>query len=87
MGRTPQFDLELDHRFSWGEIQLLLTLREGRVARADVYSDALDAELPALLQGLLEGAPLSADALADALACSENPQVQDIAAWLRTESV
>lgn len=87
IGRTPKFDIELDNRFAWGGIQLLLTLREGKIETANVYSDAIDAELPALLTGLLEGQKFSARDLSDALSISENEQVRDIADWLASESL
>lgn len=46
MGQTPQFDIELDNRFPWGGVQMLITLNEGRVADLQAYSDALDVGLP-----------------------------------------
>ncbi len=85
MGKTPHFDMELDTRFPWGDIQLLLSLDQGRVAKAEVYSDVLDPDLPGRLAALLEGCPFSAAAMADALGGQEAEQLRDIAAWLREE--
>lgn len=87
VGQTPQFDIELDHRFDWGGIQLLLRLNDGRISSLDIYSDAMDAELPGVLQGLLEGTKFSSQELTEALRFSENPQVQDIARWLAEEKL
>ena len=87
MGQTPQFDLELDTRFPWGGVQLLLSLEDGRIAHLDVYSDAIDAELPALLRGLLEGCRFGSEAMAGALRCAENPQIQDIRQWILDEKL
>lgn len=87
IGQTPHFDLELDNRFDWGGIQLLLTQKEGRISKAEIYSDAMDAELPDLLRGLLEGQKFSSQDMAEALRRVENPQVQDVAAWLAAEQL
>ena len=85
LGATPQFDLELDRRFDWGGIQILLTSRDGLVEKADVFSDALDPELPPLVQGLLTGCRVSSADMAAALRRCDNGQVQDIAAWIEQE--
>ena len=87
LGQTPQFDLELDTRFPWGGVQMLLTLNEGRIAGLQVYSDTLDTGLPELLQGLLVGAKFGSAPMAEALRYSDNEQVRDIAAWLREENL
>lgn len=80
MGRTPPFDLELEERFPWGGVQLLLTLAEGRVSRLTVYSDAMDAALPERLRGLLTGRRM--DELSEPLRAEGDPQLADLAAWL-----
>lgn len=85
MGRTPPFDLELEERFSWGGIQLLLTLEGGRVSGLEVYSDAMDATLPEQLRGLLLGRRL--DMLPEILHGAENPQLRDLADWLASGPV
>ena len=87
LGQTPQFDLELDTRFPWGGVQMLLTLNEGRIAGLQVYSDTLDTGLPELLQGLLVGAKFGSAPIAEALRYSDNEQVRDIAVWLRDENL
>lgn len=53
-GRTPEFDVEIDHRFSFGELQLKLKLRNGIVCGVHAYTDSLDAGLPEELAKLLE---------------------------------
>lgn len=87
MGQTPKFDIELDTRFDWGGVQLLLSLDEGRIAHAGIYSDAMDAELPAQLRGLLEGLRFGSGPMAEALRFSENPQIQDVARWIEKEGL
>lgn len=87
MGMTPGFDLELDTRFPWGGIQLLLTLRDGRIHGIQTYTDALDTTLPAQLELKLRGVKFGSAAMAEALRFSDNPQILDIAQWLETEKL
>ena len=55
LGNTPRFDARIENRFSWGNIQIFMTLRQGRVDSADVYSDAIDADLADEVKALLAG--------------------------------
>lgn len=41
-GEAPAFDLEINDKFDWGEIQLHFQLEDGLIRRAAVYSDAMD---------------------------------------------
>lgn len=78
LGKTPAFDLELDPRFEWGGVQLLLTLREGLVEKLEVYSDAMDPELAQKIREALTGCRFESRALHDALA-GISP---DLADWI-----
>lgn len=80
VGKTPPFDLELEERFPWGGVQLLLRLEAGRVSGLEVYSDAMDAELPERLRALLTGWRI--DQLPEPLRAAGEPQLTDIAGWL-----
>lgn len=80
MGKTPPFDLELEERFPWGGVQLLISLEGGRVSGLEVFSDAMDVTLPEQLRGLLLGRQL--DLIAEVLRGTENPQLRDIAGWI-----
>ncbi len=82
LGKTPEFDLELDTRFDWGGVQLLLKLKEGRVAQVSAYSDAMDAELSATLQTRLTGQICSSRSLHDALTGTADSHLEDIARFL-----
>lgn len=87
IGQTPQFDLELDCRFDWGGVQLLLTTNEGRIAALELYSDALDAELPQVVRGLLLGCRCSSKDMYDALRVLDNPQVQALAQFILEQNI
>lgn len=82
LGETPRFDVEIENRFPWGGVQLLLTLRKGAVAEVRVFSDALDADLPEEIRSRLVGVAYGAETMANALMQSEKEQVREFADWL-----
>lgn len=45
LGKSPAFDISVNNRFSWGEIEVGLVLRRGIIQSAAVYSDALEEDL------------------------------------------
>ena len=87
LGKTPSFDLELDPRFPWGGVQILLTLKNGVVAQAEVYSDALDTELAVEIRQRLTGCRFGSRDLADALLCAEKEQVQQVGQYLLEQNL
>lgn len=84
LGRTPSFDAEIENRFPWGNVQVLLNLRRSRVEKAKVYSDAIDADLPEEIERLLMGADYGSASLANALLASEKEQIRDLADYIRS---
>ncbi len=54
-GETIPFEREVSRRFPWGEVQIQLAVKNGRVEQARVYSDAMDPEWATLLKQALEG--------------------------------
>lgn len=87
LGRTPVFDLEVDTRFAWGGVQLLLTLREGRVDNVEAFSDALDADLSEELRSRLTGCCFGSRAMYEALRPSQKEQIRDVAQWLLEQNL
>ena len=82
LGKTPSFDLELDPRFVWGGVQMLLTLKNGRVERAEVYSDAIDADLAEEVRQRLTGCRFGSRFLCDALQASDKEQVREVGQFI-----
>lgn len=81
-GQTPRFDITLETRFPWGGVELLLTNREGRVAEARVFSDAMDTEFIDCVVKALVGAPYTRDGLCASLHAMHCPEGDDLANWV-----
>lgn len=86
LGKTPGFDVELDARFPWGGVQLLLTLKNSVVAEAQVYSDAMDPDLAEEIKEKLTGCRFSSEELAEALG-TEKETLRDLGAFLLEEGL
>jgi len=78
-GETPRFDVSMERRFPWGGVELMLTLKNGKVERAAIYTDSMDENLSDKLRDALEGAEYGR-AMTDRLGF--NPDIQD---WLNGE--
>ena len=74
LGRFSGFSYTIDRRFSFGGLAFHLSVDNGQVIDAKVYSDAMDAswvqEIERNLQGLAFASPAIADAIPDSL---QNP--------------
>lgn len=82
LGKTPRFDLEIENRFSWGNVQMLLTLRQSRVDELDVYSDAIDVDLAQEVRERLLGVKFGSRSMAEALSVSEKEQIRELAEYV-----
>ncbi len=61
-GRSPKFDISIKCRFSWGGIELQLSLKDARITEAQLFSDAMDADFISSIAPYLTGVPFhSAD--------------------------
>ena len=86
-GRTPRFDITLSQRFPWGQVELLLSLKDGRVTGAQCYTDAMDTDLAQRVSGLLTGSVFTASALAGCFQSSTAAQEMDLARWLSQQAL
>ena len=87
LGKTPAFDLELDTRFPWGGVQLQFTLRNSLVERIDIWSDAMDPELPTEITDRLTGVRFGSRSLCDALMGSEKEQIRAVGQFLLAQGL
>jgi len=83
LGNTPRFDAEIENRFAWGNVQIQLTLKNGAVEDAQVYSDAIDTEIASEIRSLLIGAQFGAKTLANRLMMfTQKEQIREVAAYI-----
>lgn len=77
-------DINLFHRFGWGEFQLCAAVRNGYMSNVRAYSDAMECDFVNRLPQRLEGVRYSAQALASAVfaAGGDQQMVSDIANFL-----
>ena len=78
-GETPRFDVSMEKRFPWGGVELMLTLKNGHVDSATVFTDSMDENLSEKIKTALEGAEYGMT-IAEKLAF-----LPDMAEWLAQE--
>ena len=44
-GQAPKFDISFEKRFGWGDFEICFTLRNGKIASLNIYSDALNVDI------------------------------------------
>ena len=81
LGQTPRFDIEIENRFAWGNVQLLLSLRHCVIEGLKVYSDANDAELADKVSARLLGCAFGSVPMSAALR-GENEQLDELADFI-----
>lgn len=66
MGEAPHFDYTFENRFPWGMAQLCLSVENGSVVKAKLYTDSLDTGIPSCVEACLAGVRFEKQALSDA---------------------
>ena len=85
LGKRFGCTFRCEDRFSWGSVEIELTVAEGRVQRAVVYSDDMDFAFPPALEQALTGCPLNGVDLAQAL--TSVPHGADILTLLQQQEM
>ncbi len=86
LGMAPEFDVKLEHRFSFGELQLLMKLKRGAVVSAKVFTDALDTGIAQEIVSLVTGARFIKRELAERL-MGGGETAREIAAYIESEGI
>lgn len=82
LGETPSFDTELERRFPWGGVQLLLHTASGIVEECAAYSDAMNEQFIAALPSMLRGCRYDGRTLGAAVIAYDTNEARDVAEWL-----
>lgn len=86
-GRAAKFQVVLETRFDWGEIQIHLNTKNAIINEATIYSDCLDQDfiedLPKLFVGEKYNSEILANELRDATSIPRRKNMlEDIAKWI-----
>ena len=79
-GKNNSFSNKISDRFSWGGIELLFNVKDGKIDDMDIFSDSLIPDFILSIKELLPGTPYSADALCSvvneaAIRCGEDSEI------------
>ena len=88
-GKKLDFQYELSHRFSWGEVVLQMKVKDGRIKEANVYSDAMKPDLILAVKKYLRNIRYERNAICAELGLywsedrEEEQMMKEIIAWIR----
>ena len=85
-GDSPKFDLNIEKRFPWGNIDMEVSLKKGIIDNIKVYSDSLEQNLILELSEILRNVPLKTDniikTIDEQMKCFNQVIISDIKNWL-----
>ena len=74
-GKTPECENMAEQRFSFGEMQMHFTIKNGRISKLMLYSDSMDTTLVSQLTYVLRGCKFERNALREAFLKIDNKEV------------
>lgn len=84
-GKPMPFSCTLEGRFSFGSLQLQLSVESGIITGLQAYTDAMDAELPRILSDALTHCPFQAEDMVKAILPLEIGK--ELADFIRTQQI
>lgn len=85
-GNTPAFNVSFENRFEFGCLELLLNVKNGVIASAACYTDAMDDTLSHRLTELLSGCTYGKRQICDRLRTHGGPDERAVADWLEGQN-
>lgn len=86
-GSKPLCSVLLESRFPWGGVSLHLNVEEGKITSLQVYSDAMEHDLPPKIEACLLGQRFTLATLCESLMTLPQPYGQDLRDFVRTQQV
>ena len=77
-GKTIDFSVSLENRFSWGQVQLLLNVKDGIISDIQVFTDAMDSTLSETIEKALKGCKYDLSSVKKRLTNAQTPHKEDI---------
>lgn len=89
-GESPSFDIVFENKFSWGAIELCLSLKKAIIEKAVIYSDAMNNKLIARIADSIKGATFNIEEICSRLKTvniDENEKIvlYDLCNWLESK--
>lgn len=90
-GKTPSFLHKLEHRFSFGMVEIYLNTERGRMRDVKLFSDSLDPEFIEGAAQRLEGHPYTPQGIAAAAEthlerdAARGPEIEELYGWLQAQ--
>lgn len=86
-GESPRFDVEFSTKFNWGEVQLGFSLKDAKIIKTKIYSDAMDEAFIRSIPETLDGCNFQSAKITERLLKIEGSQdvlnmASDIAKWI-----
>lgn len=79
-GKSPECEVVHSKRFSWGEVQVHLQLKNLHIGECKVYSDSLDVDLPEKLENVLINQRFDMKNVE-----TEDEKIEEVIKWLAQE--
>ncbi len=76
-GSPIPLSVSAKNRFSWGEIEIQIDVKDGIIRTAKVYTDSMDWSLSSQIENVLTGRLLKLDVIQNALASALSPSVAE----------
>lgn len=86
-GSSPEFNISFENRFKWGGFELNLSVEDGIIKEASVYTDALNTQLSQTVREKILNQPLKSEILTEALNEIGTIECKDIAKWLSKQNL
>ena len=79
-GKSPECEVVYSKRFSWGEVQVHLKLKNLYIEECKVYSDSLDVEFPEKLENVLTSQRFDMENVE-----TDDEKIEEVIKWLAQE--
>ncbi|MTI67759.1 MAG: lipoate--protein ligase, partial [Firmicutes bacterium] len=86
-GSSPQFDINFNKRFLWGEVDINLSVEDGVISNVKVYTDSNNPNFSKDIESILMGVKFEKKALLEELEKLEDKNKANILNWFKGISI
>ena len=91
--QTPKFDVKFEKRFDFGSLEFLFSLKDSKIQKVEIYSDAVLTGVLETIKKLLVGVRFNAQEMGQRLDAAdhnteeEKKMITQIKQWIRTKEL